>query len=356
MEVAPKHEKVSANYHFGYDDPHEWRKAITRRRFFAGLILHSSYSHFTTFLFDRYKGQLYHFDTYGHDQSIRLHNAVLAFREGLARGGLPYSFDFFGMPLSPQGGGWECGPLSVLALFNTLRGLVGVDNSTLAGVFPPTVLGIDGKATAPQGPFDLLFRDWVFDPWVLTKGGNVRTAVNIHRVQALFQRMIMDELGIQDGQYYGTSKSGQSNSLIKGPYDDLITYTPRTNNYPISPVDLFTFRGGYQPIVIKAVGVGTAWVWDRLLRFTIDRSSLRYRRSPASFSYVPQSSPLPARLVADYQSRALQIKYAIPVIPPNGTAPVLLFPDGGNSTANKKALQKKPGKTGSQVRGTNGGQ
>jgi hypothetical protein len=74
---------------------YNFRLQMVGCRFVAGVILHESYKHWTSFIFDRQTGHYYHFDSIISDRKVRLKNAVLLWREILANIGQPFDFNFY---------------------------------------------------------------------------------------------------------------------------------------------------------------------------------------------------------------------------------------------------------------------
>ncbi|KAF4472966.1 hypothetical protein FALBO_134 [Fusarium albosuccineum] len=74
---------------------------------------------------------------------------------------------------------------------------------------PPELLTVDGCWREPQQAFNLLIRDWVMDPWIRGTDGSinyVRAAIN---VKALYQRVILEEMGIMGGLFKARAGTGE---------------------------------------------------------------------------------------------------------------------------------------------------
>ncbi|KAF4465273.1 hypothetical protein FALBO_7884 [Fusarium albosuccineum] len=84
-----------------------FRSQVYGKRFVVGTIHHGEDHHWTSFIFDRVSAILYHYHLMGRGFKKRLRHAVLAVREMWATSGQPYSFDFFGLPLTLQPGNWR---------------------------------------------------------------------------------------------------------------------------------------------------------------------------------------------------------------------------------------------------------
>lgn len=316
--LAGYHDKVSCDAKLGFSTPLEFRRAMHGKRFLVGIIHFYSIPHFTTFIFDRARAHFYHFDTLGDqpyatpgaDQVGRMRCAVLAMRETLMWAGQPFFFDFFGVPVSEQPRGWECGILSVFCLFLTLRGLVGNQYDDVDIKYrsrPVTIEGQDHMGGIVRHP-ELPMRDWI-----LVKGGD--PVLSRDRISAWFQRVIMDELGVpgarclEKGKNPSTIRSGKHANLIKCPGDDL-----SNSRLPIQ--QLYTSLGGYQPIAFDNVELTYAWPGDRLLKLPATHGTGSYRRShaagPGGVFAVPEISVLAKTW---YNDRGVQIEGNLPCQP-----------------------------------------
>ncbi|KAM6506427.1 hypothetical protein FSOLCH5_013408 [Fusarium solani] len=316
--LAGYHDKVSCDAKLGFSTPLEFRRAMHGKRFLVGIIHFHSIPHFTTFIFDRARAHFYHFDTLGDqpyvtpgaDQVGRMRCAVLAMRETLMWAGQPFFFDFFGVPVSEQPRGWECGILSVFCLFLTLRGLVGNQYDDVDIKYRSRPVAIEGQdhMGGIVRHLELPMRDWI-----LVKGGD--PVLSRDRISAWFQRVIMDELGVpgarclKKGKNPSTTYSGKHANLIKCPGDDL-----SSSRLPIQ--QLYTSLGGYQPIAFDNVELTYAWPGDRLLKLPATHGTGSYRRShaadPGGVFVVPEMSVLAKTW---YNDRGVQIEGNLPCQP-----------------------------------------
>ncbi|KAH7247225.1 hypothetical protein B0J15DRAFT_597279 [Fusarium solani] len=317
--LPDSYERIRTYADMGFGGARKWREACCGKRFFVGFFRHAYNEHFTTFIWDRIKGDLYHFDTLSYDQKVRAKNASLAWREHLSLAGQPYHFNFHSIPLTPQQGTWECGLLSTLCLFQTLRGLVGVTNSELATICPPTTLNIDGSEEAPSEPFDLLVRDWLLDSW--TKGGRPRDIMyndNLDGVRGIYQTMIMDEIGIKDGFFWRRSRNGKLASKRQSLYADEISYQPAEMSQEVPKDQLYTDWGGYVPADVRGIGHISNWRTHRLIpapRITpADKGKLPSGPGPFAVLISGVAFPdLPAQLIKWYNDRGVEVKNNAPI-------------------------------------------
>lgn len=196
------YDKVNGKPQSNFGGNHGLRLQMAGCRFFAGLILHERYKHWTSFVFDRVAGHYYHFDSYVFDRKVRLQQAVLLWRETLANIGQPFDFTFYQLPITPQLGGWECGLICIYELFLTLRGLVGVSASQARTIHPYEQVYIDGLLQTEDIPdFQLRLRDWVLALGHPTPMHRTKTHRTFSFIRAFFQCLILEELGIADGIY-----------------------------------------------------------------------------------------------------------------------------------------------------------
>ncbi|KAF5011394.1 hypothetical protein FDECE_2488, partial [Fusarium decemcellulare] len=232
----------------GYDDLSDWRKDVHGKRFFAGLAFHRQTEHWTSFIWDRVRGQLLIYDSSSDSSKIVGHAraTVLAWRQFLAHAGLPYNFDYYALPLTPQREAQQAGLLAAAALFNALRGLVGLTCEDLGKTIPSTRLLIDGSSHPPKQGFELLHRDWFLQPWLPRTRANCDLALRC--VRTLFSVAILEEMGVQDGQI--VKDNGQMTEQDAEIIDvKMIEYSDRTTAdqlmnvkpHPISGIDLVTW-------------------------------------------------------------------------------------------------------------------
>ncbi|KAF5012940.1 hypothetical protein FDECE_1028 [Fusarium decemcellulare] len=310
--LADTYDTVSCSRSMGFETAEAWRKEMCGRRFFAGTVCHYWCAHVTTFIFDRVRGQFYHFDTLAADQKVRLHHAVVAFRGALGWGGLPYEFDFFGIPLSPQPSSQDGGLLSIYCLFTTLRGLVGVGYGKLASISPPELLTVDGCGREPQQAFDLLIRDWVMDPWIRGTDGSINYVRATTHVKALYQRVILEEMGIMDGLF--KTREGTGGQAIKytrqGPNSRPVASMSHAQS-PLLDINndlLYTDSGGYMQFYLRSVGTARAWSLLRLLPYPGPGAG-QYRVTAEGWTrprFTPQQ--LADHLISRYTARGAEVR------------------------------------------------
>lgn len=340
------YERVPTNHDMGFGGIRRWREACRGKRFFVGFFRFRYNKHFTTFIWDRVRGDFYHFDTVSTDQKLRAKLASIAWREHLASAGQPYHFNFHSIPLTPQRGGWECGLLSTFCLFQTLRGLVGVTSSELATICPPTALSIDGNEVVPSQPFDLLVRDWLPDSW--TKGGKPRDILyndNLDGIQGIYQTMIFDELGIKDGYFW--RKSTRSKVFVKRQslYADVINYSPVEFAQTVSRDQLYTDWGGYVPADVRDISHISNWQSHRLI--SIPRAGLgntvEIPQGPGPFAVLNSGvafPDLPAQLIKWYTDRGVEITDNFPIYQEGVVVPT---DDDEPDPKTKKPMKKSVG-------------
>ncbi|EEU39616.1 uncharacterized protein NECHADRAFT_101017 [Fusarium vanettenii 77-13-4] len=344
----PDHyDRIKAYFDMGFYGPRRWRESLIGKRFFAGFVRHRYNSHFTTFIWDRKKADLYHFDTLPDDQMIRAKNVSLAWREHLAVAGQPYDFNFHAIPLTPQRGAWECGLLSSFCLFQTLRGLVGLSADALAQLCPPTTLEIDGEENEPVGSFDLLVRDWMLDSWTrVGKSKDIAYDDNVEVIKGIFQTMIIDEIGIQDGYYLHRTGRGPF-AKHQSTYADEVKYKPSFPDELRATEWLYTDMGGYMPAEPESIGTVSNWTIDRLIPApTInpgDKALLP--RGPGPLSAIvmaPVLADMPDDLIRWYKRQDFEIKDNVPIF----EGGELISSDSSSSSEvpdpGSKAAVKKP--------------
>ncbi|KAJ4154500.1 hypothetical protein NW754_001307 [Fusarium falciforme] len=306
------YERVWSFHNMGFVNAQHWRSAMMGKRFYAGFARHGYCSHYTAFIWDAKRGHFYHFDSYARDQMERAKIMSLVWREHLAWAGLPFDYKFYAIPMTPQRGAWECGILCFFSLFTTLRGLVGIDSSTLGEMYTPETFEIDGEEIDADEPFDLLIRDWVQDPWETQPDGRIYYTKNTDRIRALFQCMIFDDLGIKDGQYLRDSQ------LRTPPLAHLLAYQAIEADVAPEIEDLYTDWGGFMPAYWRSTGLMRGWTLNRLFR----RPSYHLgERGEFPTGYGPELIPdlrrsiqkLPGSLIRWYAERGLTVIDGIPI-------------------------------------------
>lgn len=226
------------NLTFGFSSPTELKKAMFNKRFFIGLVNFEN-NHWTSFIFDRKRRHLYHYDTLEAARQSRFRAAGLAFREAFSSAGLPYTFSMFGLPVTPQPDEWECGYLAVYTLFQNLRGLVGLDGRELRHMWAPTLVTFDQTKERAPTPFSLRHRDWTPNPW------EKPSPSDLERVKDFITIAILGELGIKDLTFTESQKPidfGSNN-------DREVRYSSGANKIGVK--FLYTDLGGLQFICWK---------------------------------------------------------------------------------------------------------
>nr|CEG05031.1 unnamed protein product [Fusarium clavum] len=161
--LHPDCQKVDCIIDGGFQSRELLRNRLWGKRFFVGIIAHGNNSHWTSFIWDRVAGDLYHFDTYAVGLEQRMHNVAHMWREFLAEHGWPFSFNMIQPPITEQPDAISCGPLSVWMLFRTLRGLVGLTGDEVKGIQGTQIIPLEGQKLTPANKLPVLrFTDWVF--------------------------------------------------------------------------------------------------------------------------------------------------------------------------------------------------
>ncbi|KAF4467521.1 hypothetical protein FALBO_5604 [Fusarium albosuccineum] len=262
------YDRVRCHVGMGYSNARSWRNNVQGKRFFAGLVYHFTAAHWTSFLWDRFQGQLLIYDTLNSVETVqeRLRSTLLAWREFLALAGLPYNFDFFLLPLTPQNRGLECGYLCVRALFNAVRGLVGLTHSQLGAVISPQCPDIGLSVYHPQRPFDILHRDWPLTPGVVP--GNNAYDLADRQIRALFSVAVMEEIGIRDGKIWtkvSQADQSQTEQLVGIEGLELVAWEPRDSTSTVMLYDTYTDLGGLAHFSIKSMGTRELYPRHRLI-------------------------------------------------------------------------------------------
>ncbi|KAJ3532710.1 hypothetical protein NM208_g8319 [Fusarium decemcellulare] len=264
------YDRVICDVGMGYPNTRSWRNNVQGKRFFAGLVYHYTSVHWTSFLWDRFRGQLMLYDTLNNVDTLqeRLRSTLLAWREFLALAGLPYDFDYFLLPLTPQSRGLECGYLCIRALFNAVRGLVGLTHSQLGAVISPKRPDIGLSVYPPKQPFDILHRDWPLTPGLVPDTDAYDLADR--QIRALFSVAVMEEIGIRDGKIWTKVKVSQADQsekeqLVEIEGLDLVTWEPRDSTSTAMLYDTYIDIGGLAHFFIKSVGTRQLYPRHRLI-------------------------------------------------------------------------------------------
>ena len=233
-------EMVDCEVSLGYTKPEDFKLNTRDHHFLAGLINYDN-AHWASFVWDRYGGRLYLFDSAYGDRERRFKRTACAWRQALVQAGMPFDFDIFGIPLTPQPEEWECGYICTASLFYNLRGLVGNNYLQVVSIAGEKIVAFKGTRGSPIGPkpFDLVVRDWTqglkYDNDNLEEQKEVTDSV-----RGFLGAIIMDELGMQMRHYL---KGGVFAEPV-GP--DAIYRTLTKGQRAVPQDEAFTGKGGYQ--------------------------------------------------------------------------------------------------------------
>ncbi|MCW5952249.1 MAG: hypothetical protein KIT69_08330, partial [Propionibacteriaceae bacterium] len=231
--------RARIHYSFSSGSSKDWRLEMYTRRFFVGMInFHDR--HWVSFIWDRLIGQLYVYDTDKKNRTTRLKAIVCAWREVLAKAGMPFDFDFVAYPVTAQPGDYECGYLSMYLLFANLRGLVGQSYEQLVAVQAPKTMRLDNENLYAPSTFGLPYRDWTFDPRNLT---DQEISDSWDFVQDFFMTLICNELGVAGRSLLS---HGHEFSLCTNP---TFRWERLEEDPTIDHLRRFTEFGGYQFLV-----------------------------------------------------------------------------------------------------------
>ncbi|KAF5983596.1 hypothetical protein FCOIX_3122 [Fusarium coicis] len=243
--LPPHYAKVDCLARLGYFETIDARRKLFGIRFLVGCIRHADYNHWTSFIFDRKKGNLYHSDSYLYDQKIRLTNAIVGFREFLAGIALPFSFSYYQIPISGQPSQWECGLIAAYCVIKAIRGLVCVTQAEAVSVHRKESLNLDVGQGQQAEPYDLLLSDWVLD--LENPGVTLKTKIsrNLNFLKAFFQQSILMDLGVPDNKYLEYIEGSDQPELCEIEHPGSIQFRQlfATGPYPIE--ERYTSESGY---------------------------------------------------------------------------------------------------------------
>jgi len=305
--LAEGMEMVSGEMSLGYAKPEDFKLATRDRRFLAGLINYGN-SHWASYIWDRYKGQFYLFDSMYSDREARFKKTACAWRQALVQLGMPFDFDIFGIPLTPQPEEWECGYICAAALFYNIRGLVGNNYQQVISINDEKIVSFRSTRPRPvrHQPFDLVVRDWT--QGLEYDSGNRKQEREItDSVRGFLGAVILDELGVAARQYV---KGG---AFVK-PVGHKGEYRPLKHGQKTVPQsEAFTGKGGYQLFTrFKDTNADPMAFKYRIVRKSPSMAREAYidfptfkKREPA-VSYFDDY--LPAKLVEFYEAKGVILR------------------------------------------------
>ncbi|KAL6789458.1 hypothetical protein GGI42DRAFT_359103 [Trichoderma sp. SZMC 28013] len=193
-------------YRCSFPDATRFHSKVKGYRLVAGFMSFQDF-HFTAFVWDRVDKTLFHFDSLQEGRDERARAAVASWANFLIDAGLPYDFSYVVVPATGQRGDWESGYACLMFLQHTLRGLVGLDSTTLASfirnkLIEKSRLWLPSQDAERIPEFQLRFRDWCMtgtvDKGVLAKppGGVTRLEQGTRYAVRTTQYMALNELGI----------------------------------------------------------------------------------------------------------------------------------------------------------------
>ncbi|KAI6756495.1 hypothetical protein HG531_014126 [Fusarium graminearum] len=338
--------KMECHINCGFFSIKELRTHMYGKRFFIGIIHHAGYAHWTSFIWDHIRGDLYHFDTYEPDQVERTRHVAYMWRELLASCGLPYSFNIFQGPLTPQEDTVSCGPLSIFMIFRFLRGLVGYTREEMVKIHRAYTLKLaDQPSTEPSKAPALLFSDWVIglgQDRPSTMKAKVPIALGF--IKGFFFHLCLDDIGIQNGKTTRTrvKKDGTIKTTQLAPLNThLIRWTVQSTTSGFPTEDLYTDFGGLMPIA-PIFGVQKGWSHHRLMPFpqgAAGPSSIH--RLNISQSFQPTFQAMPPHLAKAFQDRGIQFDGTLPMQANVNVVktPIMLESDNESTESKGKAVQ-----------------
>ncbi|KAF5227635.1 hypothetical protein FAUST_11649 [Fusarium austroamericanum] len=316
--LLPTHYKMDCYVDCGFQSVEELRTHMYGKRFFIGIIHHAGYVHWTSFIWDRVRGDLYHFDTYEPDQVERTRHVAYMWRELLASCGLPYSFNIFQGPLTPQPDTISCGPLSIFMIFRFLRGLVGCTGDEMVKMHGYCTLKLaDQPSTGASKAPALLFSDWVVGlgqdrPSTM----NAKSAIALSFIKGFFFHLCLDDIGIQNGKTTRTKvkKDGTTETTQLAPLNkNLIRWTIMSTTSGFPTEDLYTDFRGLMPVA-PSFGVQKGWSHHRLMSFPQGAAG---PSSIHAFMIMPPFQPtfqaMPPHLAQAFYDRGVQFDGTLPM-------------------------------------------
>ncbi|KAM0368125.1 hypothetical protein ACHAPY_011590 [Fusarium culmorum] len=344
--LPPAYYKMDCHVLCGFQSVEELRTHMYGKRFFIGIIHHAGYTHWTSFIWDRVRGDLYHFDAYEPDQVERTRHVAYTWRELLASCGLPYSFNIFQGPLTPQSDAISCGPLSIFMIFRFLRGLVGCTGDEMVKMHRSWTLNLaDQPSIEPSKAPALLFSDWVIglgQDRPSTMKAKVPIALSF--IKGFFFHLCLDDIGIQNGKTTHTKvkKDGTTKTTQLAPLNNnLIRWTIQSTTSGFPTQDLYTDFGGLMPIE-PIFGVQKGWSHHRLMPFpqgAAGPSSIHWFNNNPPFQ--PTFQAMPPHLAKAFHDRGVQFDGTLPMRANVNvsTTPIELSSDSESAESEDKAVQ-----------------
>ncbi|KAH7139817.1 hypothetical protein B0J13DRAFT_638823 [Dactylonectria estremocensis] len=299
---------------FGYDSSYSWKREMFNRRFFIGFVTFESFESrssdkcriWSSIIWDRVRAHLYVYNAFSFNNPMREEVVIrigLAFRQVLAKNGLPFNFDVFAPPVMQLGMGehWASGVVASNLLLINLRGLVGVKFEGLVACQSGRTLVVDNRKLTPDAGFDLRHRDWDTEPWKFPEG---RVPVELNKACNVLSVIIMDEFGIKDLLFDQGRTAPDRVSLTDRSPD--MTYLPQSCSMLRSNTgEVYTNLGGPQYVVFDSRKVYPS----RAMRFVHPpitspariSPSLPHTRSNVNFPYT--LIPLPMRTMWLYMKQ-----------------------------------------------------
>lgn len=225
--------------------PDDFHHFAQNRRFVAGIIYFPG--HWTSFIFDRVGGTLYHCDSHKPGREERFKKLTAFWEDRLTLLDMPYSFNAVQVPCTAQPECWECGYIALTFLHHTLRGLVGEKFNDIKSTYFDITEDVDtskpepGKETLPnsQGYRHLSIVLHLRD-WAVAKKRNEAAGDCIDRMLANIRAVLYNELGVH--------------SIEKGilayspsPIPSWLTVPPAHEAIECPLLDTLTFVGGAVP-------------------------------------------------------------------------------------------------------------
>ncbi|KAM0368123.1 hypothetical protein ACHAPY_011588 [Fusarium culmorum] len=342
--------KMDCRIDCGFQSVEELRTHMYAKRFFIGIIHHRGYTHWTSFIWDRVRGDLYHFDTYLPDQVERTRHVAYMWRELLASCGLPYSFNIFQGPLTPQSDAISCGPLSIFMIFRFLRGLVGCTGDEMVKMHGSCTLKLaDQPSTGASRLPVLLFSDWVVGlgqdrPSTM----KAKSSIALSFIKGFFFYLCLDDIGIRNGKTTRTKvkKDGTTQTKQLAPLNkNLIRWTIMSTTSGFPTEDLYTDLGGLMPIA-PSFGVQKGWSHHRLMSFpqgAAGPSSIHgfMNSQPFQPTFQPTFQAMPPHLAKAFHDRGVQFRGMLPMRANVNvsTTPVVIESDSESIKSKGKAIQ-----------------
>lgn len=211
------------------------REAWGGYRFVIGSIHYPNPPHWMGYVFDRRQGQLIVLDTLVKGRAERVRHAGLVWREVLAKMGLHYDFDLFGLPYTDQPNAFCCGYLMVYCMALLIRGFVGVTCGSLNALDNNARPKIDSDSRKPAAPFDPLFRDWC-------GAGPPSPERKWQQVEAILAGVLLDVLGCAHPEVMGENGKVTPKALQRIAYRWAPAVQP---TWTLKKADLYGPMGGY---------------------------------------------------------------------------------------------------------------